>query len=68
MWSQSEMQIKLLKPPTIKVITAPSSPELIGNVINEMNLQSMHSEKIFSNLNDFKDSKFKPNQKIKTIY
>ena len=64
----SEIQIKSLKPPTIKVITAPSSPELIGNIINKMNLQSMHSQKIFSNLNDFKDGKFKPNQKIKTIY
>ncbi len=64
----SEMQIKSLKPPTIKVITAPSNPELLGNVINKMNLQSMHSQKIFSNLNDFKSGKFKPNQKIKTIY
>ena len=64
----SEIQIKSLKPPTIKVITAPSRPELIRNVINKMNLQSMHSQKIFSNLNDFKDDKFKPNQKIKTIY
>ena len=50
------------------MITAPSSPELIGNVINKMNLQSMYSQKIISNLNDSKDSKFKPNQKIKTIY
>ena len=64
----SEIQIKSLEPPTIKVITAPSRPELIGNVINKMNLQSMHSQKIFSNLNDSKDSKFKPNQKIKTVY
>ena len=64
----SEIQIKSLKPPTIKVITAPSRPELIGNVINKMNHQSMHSQKIFSNLNDFKDGKFKSNQKIKTIY
>ena len=64
----SEIQIKSLKPPTIRVITAPSSPELIGDVIDKMNLQSMHSQKIFSNLNDFKDGKFKPNQKIKVIY
>ena len=64
----SEIQIKSLEPPTIRVITAPSSPELIGNVINKMNLQSMHSQKIFSNLNDFKDVKFKPNQKVKVIY
>ena len=64
----SEIQIKSLEPPTIKVITAPSSPELIGSIINKMNLQSMHSQKIFSNLNDFKDGKFKPNQKIKTVY
>ena len=64
----SEIEIKSLKPPAIKVITAPSSPELIENIINKMNLQSMHSQKIFSNLNDLKDGKFKPNQKIKTIY
>ena len=64
----SEIQIKSLKPPTIKVITAPASPELMGNVINKMNLQSMYSQKIISNLNDSKDGKFKPNQKIKTIY
>ncbi len=64
----SEIQIKSIKPPTIKVITAPSNPELLGNVISEMNLQGMYSEKIFSNLNDFRDGKFKPNQKIKTIY
>ena len=50
------------------MITAPSNPELLGNVISEMNLQGMYSEKIFSNLNDFRDGKFKPNQKIKTIY
>ena len=30
-----------------------------------MNLQSMHSKKIFSNLNDFKDGKLKPNQKLR---
>ena len=46
----SEIQIKSIKPPTIKVITAPSSPELIGNVINKMNLQSMHSQKKFSQI------------------
>ena len=38
------------------------------SLINKMNLQSMHSQKIFSNLNDFKDGTFKPNQKIKTVY
>ena len=60
--------MKSLQPPTIKVITAPSSPELIGDVIDKMNIQSMYSQKLFSNLNDFKDGKFKPNQKIKVIY
>ena len=64
----SEVQLKSLKPPIIKVITAPSSPELIEDVINKMNLQTMHSQKIFSSLNNFKESNFKPNQKIKIVY
>lgn len=64
----SSFQLKAIKPPIIKVITAPSNPEFIEDIIKNMNLQSMHSEKIFSNLNDFKDGKFKPNQKIKTVY
>ena len=64
----SEFQIKSIKPPIIKVVTAPPKPELIGDIINKMNLQSMHSKKIFLNLNDLKDGKLKSNQKIKTIY
>ena len=64
----SEFQLKALKPPVIKVITAPSNPESIEDIIKNMNIQSMHSTRIFSNLNDFKDGKLKPNQKIKTIY
>ena len=64
----SELQLKSLRPPTIKVITAPSNLELVEDIVNKMNLQSMHSQKIFSNLNNFKYDKLKPNQKIKTIY
>ena len=64
----SASQLKALKPPVIKVITAPSNPESINDIIKNMNIQSMHASKIFSNLNDLKDNKLKPNQKIKTIY
>ena len=64
----SAPQLKALKPPVIKVITAPSNPESIEDIIKNMNIQSMHSKKIFSNLNNFKDGKLRPNQKIKTIY
>ena len=64
----STSQLKNLKPPVIKIITAPSNGESIKDIIKNMNLQSMHSQKIFSNLNDFKDDKLNPNQKIKIIY
>ena len=64
----SAFEVKTFKPPIIKVITAPSDSESIKEIIKDLNLQTMHSEKIFSNLNDIKDDELKPNLKIKTIY
>ena len=64
----SEIQLKSLKPPTIKVVTAPSSPELIGNVINKMNIQSMYSQKFSQISMILKMINLSRIKKIKTIY
>ena len=63
-----EEELDLLFPPKIKIVSSNSQPEFIDNVIQEINLQKMHSGDFFKIINDIQTKEFEIGAKLKTIY
>ena len=63
-----DTELERLKPPIIKIITTSPKPDYKKELINKLNIQSKHSEKIFNTINNLDEKQLDTESKLKIIY